>query len=194
MIDVAKVKPGLSKVKWQACDAMQLPFKDGAFDLVATQFGAMFFPDKRGRLSRSAPCVAPAWALPVQCLGLTGGQSCACGVSRSVLKKLFPDDPPTFLARIPHGYHDRAEIERTLEKAGFTTVSHRAVNLSCHAASAMHLATALCQGTPVRSEIEARAPQGLEEVTGEVTKALAAKFGQGAISTTMQAVVFTAVS
>jgi SAM-dependent methyltransferase len=33
-------------VRWQQADAMQLPFPDGAFDLVVCQFGVMFFPDK----------------------------------------------------------------------------------------------------------------------------------------------------
>ena len=33
---------------------------------------------------------------------------------------LFPEDPPRFLARTPHGYHDLATIERDLKQGGFT--------------------------------------------------------------------------
>src|SRR5437773_11374095 len=33
---------------WQQADAQALPFDDEQFDLVACQFGVMFFPDKPG--------------------------------------------------------------------------------------------------------------------------------------------------
>ena len=32
--------------QWQQADALALPFADQSFDVVACQFGAMFFPDK----------------------------------------------------------------------------------------------------------------------------------------------------
>jgi ribosomal protein L32E len=98
------------------------------------------------------------------------------------------------MRRLPHGYFDTPEIVKTLQAAGFTKVIAEAVNLPCLAPSAHHLAVALCQGTPMRSEIEARAPQGLEGVTMEVEKALAHQFGGGKVQSTMQAIVFTASS
>jgi len=36
--------------------------------------------------------------------------------------EIFPEDPPRFLARTPHGYHDTALIRRELEQAGFSSV------------------------------------------------------------------------
>ena len=38
------------------------------------------------------------------------------------LARIFPNDPPRFLARTPHGYHDTARIRRELEDAGFSRV------------------------------------------------------------------------
>ena len=38
----------------------------------------------------------------------------------TALESLFPEDPPRFLARIPHGYYDLAAIERDLASGGFT--------------------------------------------------------------------------
>ena len=47
-------RPGLS---WRQADALALPFDDQSFDVVACQFGAMFFPDKVAGLSaRRAAC------------------------------------------------------------------------------------------------------------------------------------------
>ncbi len=34
------------RIEWKQSDALSLPFADQRFDVVACQFGAMFFPDK----------------------------------------------------------------------------------------------------------------------------------------------------
>ena len=34
------------RLTWRQADALALPFEDQSFDVVACQFGAMFFPDK----------------------------------------------------------------------------------------------------------------------------------------------------
>jgi ubiquinone/menaquinone biosynthesis C-methylase UbiE len=44
--EAAKRLPSDARVAWQQADAMALPFPDASFDVVACQFGAMFFPDK----------------------------------------------------------------------------------------------------------------------------------------------------
>ena len=43
-------------------------------------------------------------------------------VVTNALAAVFPDDPPRFLARTPHGYHDTALIRSELEGAGFSRV------------------------------------------------------------------------
>ena len=40
----------------------------------------------------------------------------------TALESLFPKDPPRFMARIPHGYHDHETIKRDLAKGGFTAL------------------------------------------------------------------------
>jgi hypothetical protein len=40
----------------------------------------------------------------------------------NALAEVFPSDPPRFLARTPHGYHEPALIRSELEKAGFSSV------------------------------------------------------------------------
>ena len=47
MLDRAATKRGLEgRITWRQADALALPFEDRAFDVVACQFGVMFFPDK----------------------------------------------------------------------------------------------------------------------------------------------------
>src|SRR4051812_16526640 len=47
MLDhAAASEPTSARVTWRQADALALPFADQSFDVVACQFGAMFFPDK----------------------------------------------------------------------------------------------------------------------------------------------------
>jgi hypothetical protein len=42
---LARARPRSAAVEWQVADAQQLPFEDGAFDVVASSFAAIFAPD-----------------------------------------------------------------------------------------------------------------------------------------------------
>jgi ubiquinone/menaquinone biosynthesis C-methylase UbiE len=46
MLDHAIRRLPDARVEWKQADALDLPFQDQSFDVVACQFGAMFFPDK----------------------------------------------------------------------------------------------------------------------------------------------------
>jgi hypothetical protein len=110
----------------------------------------------------------------------------------TALEDVFPDDPPRFLARTPHGYYDRATIERDLESGGFTrspridTVAARS-----RANSPRVPAIAYCQGTPLRNEIEARDKLRLGEATDIAATAIARRFGHGFVDAKVQAHVVT---
>ncbi len=193
MIDVARVKPALARVKWQAGDATKLPFPNGTFDLVASQFGVMFFPDKQAAYAEARRVLSPGGRFLFNVWDSLDVNPVPAKMLDSLAQQ-FPTDPPMFMRRLPHGYFNVPEIVKTLQAAGFTKVVAEPVKLPCLAPSARHLAIALCQGTPMRAEIEARALQGLEAATTEVEKALAQKFGGGKVESTMQAIVFTASS
>jgi len=47
MLDCAATRSDLQdRISWRQADALALPFEDQSFDVVACQFGVMFFPDK----------------------------------------------------------------------------------------------------------------------------------------------------
>ena len=105
---------------------------------------------------------------------------------------LFPGDPPRFLARTPHGYHDVERIGAELAAAGFSRIAIETVAHRSRASSPRDPAIGFCQGTPLRNEIEARDPSRLAEATDEAAAALAARFGPGPIDGKIQALVITA--
>jgi hypothetical protein len=111
----------------------------------------------------------------------------------NALAEVFPDDPPRFLARTPHGYHDTTLIRRDLEQAGFSNVVIETRAAQSRASSPRHPAVAYCQGTPLRNEIEARDAGKLEVATDHAASAIASRHGSGEVAAKIQAHVIAAV-
>ncbi|WP_311925038.1 hypothetical protein [Microvirga sp. 3-52] len=93
---------------------------------------------------------------------------------------------------MPFGYSDPDRIRGEVQQAGFENVDITVVEKVTQAPSPREPALGLCQGTPLRAEIEARAPERLEDVTAQVTEALTARFGASAVENRMSALVVTA--
>src|SRR3954468_14105824 len=157
-LNVAMVDVGSAHVPaatWRQADAMQLPFGDASFDLAACQFGVMFFPDRPTAYAEVARVLRPGGHFLYNCWGPLSTHDVETAVI-AALAESFPDDPPTFLARVPHGYHDADRVRDDLTQAGFGGVHIDTVELDCRASSAGVLARGYCRGTPLRPEIEAR--------------------------------------
>jgi hypothetical protein len=106
--------------------------------------------------------------------------------------EIFTDDPPLFLARTPHGYHDTAQIRKDVEAAGFENIDIVTVEASSAAPSPRHPAIAYCQGTPLRNEIEKRDAKLLQRVVDLATEKIAAGHGQDQVSAKIQGHVVSA--
>ena len=178
-------------VEWQQADATQLPFNDGTFDAVVCQFGVMFFPDKSAAFSEALR-VLTAGGLFIFNVWDRIAENEFADVVTTALEGLYPDNPPRFLARTPHGYYDRATIERDLTDGGFRA-SPEIVTVAARsrASSARIPALAYCHGTPLRNEIEARDPSGLSGATDLATEAVAQRFGRQAVDSKIQAYIVT---
>jgi hypothetical protein len=108
------------------------------------------------------------------------------------LAELFPGNPPRFMTRTPHGYHDCERIREELRAAGFSRIETETQQLRSYAPSARDAAIGLCQGSPLRNEIEERNPGGLAEATEVASRMIATRLGAGRIDAKMQAFIFTA--
>jgi SAM-dependent methyltransferase len=191
MLDRAAAVGTARPVQWRQADAMRLPFGDRSFDVVACQFGAMFFPDKVRAFSEVRRVLRPGGALVFNTWDRLEANEFAHTVTQA-LARHFPSDPPRFMARTPHGYFDPVAISGDLVGAGFEAspqVETRAERSRAPEASVA--AIAYCQGTPMRGEIEARSGGGLADATEACRVAIAARFGAGPIEGRIQAHVFT---
>ena len=191
MLDQAAVVGTARPVQWQQADALALPFSDGEFDAVVCQFGAMFFPDKAKAFSEARRVLKPGGVFLFNVWDSIAENEFADTIA-TALAAVFPDDPPQFLTRTPYGYHDHAIIAQDLAMAGFTRPP-KIVTLAARsrAKSAREPAIAYCQGTPLRSEIEARDASRLAEATDKAATALAQRFGPNAVDGKIQALVVT---
>jgi SAM-dependent methyltransferase len=191
MLDHAAAIGTMRPVEWRQADAMQLPFGDGMFDAVVCQFGVMFFPDKPKAFAEARRVLRPGGVLIFSVWDRIEENEFADTVT-TALASLFPTEPPRFLARTPHGYHDQSTIGRDLVNGGFTasplitTVATRS-----RAASFRDPAVAYCQGTPLRNEIEACDTAGLAEATDVAAEAIAQRFGRGPVDGKIQAHIVT---
>jgi|SRR5579871_1821449 len=179
------------RVEWRQADALALPFPDQSFDVVACQFGVMFFPDKLQGFKEALRALRPGGHFLFSVWDRISENDFADVVTEE-LAALFPHDPPRFLARTPHGYHDVEQIGQQLKAAGFRNVSSQAVDRQSKAASPRDVAVAYCQGTPLMNEIIARDASRLEEATQKAAEALAERFGTGTIEGRIRAFVITA--
>jgi SAM-dependent methyltransferase len=191
MLDQAAARGTKRPVVWRQADVMELPFADGAFDAVVCQFGVMFFPDKRRAYAAVRRVLRSGGIFVFNVWDRIEENEFADTVT-TALEAIFPDDPPRFLARTPHGYHDQEALKRDLAAGGFaappaiTTLAARS-----RAASHDRPAIGYCQGTPLRNEIEARDASRLAEATALAAEAIANRFGRGPVDGKIQAHVIT---
>ena len=187
MLDLAAAVGTERPVEWRQANAMQLPFRDETFDAVVCQFGVMFFPDKARAFAEARRVLRAGGVFMFNAWDRIEENEFACTVAK-VLASLFPEDPPRFMERTPHGYHDQSAIARDLKAGGFSALPQISnVTARSQANSPRVPAIAYCQGTPWRSEIEARDASRLGEATDMSAEAIARRFGSGPVDGKIQA-------
>ncbi len=180
-----------ARIGWRQADALALPFEDQSFDVVLCQFGAMFFPDRVKRYAEARRVLRSGGAFLFNVWDRIEENHFAEEITDAV-GGMFPNDPPLFLARTPHGYFDTSHIRADVEAAGFRDVTIDVKTVTSGAEDARIPALAYTQGTPLRNEIEARDASRLEESTEIAEAAIRNRFGGGAVEGKIQGLVVTA--
>ncbi len=194
MLDFAASRqPPDARIEWRQADALALPFEDASFDVVCCQFGAMFFPDRTAGYREARRVLKPGGRFLFNVWDRIEENVFADEVTQAVAE-IFPEDPPRFLARLPHGYHDTRLIRRELEDAGFSGVRIDTRAEASRASSPRVPAIAYCHGTPLRNEIEARDPGKLTSATDHAERMIADRHGRGEVAARIQAHVISAVA
>jgi SAM-dependent methyltransferase len=167
------------RARWAQADAAELP--EGGFDLVVCGFGVMFLPD-RPRAYAEARRVAGRFLFTTWDTIDTHVFGAAL---TDALQAVFPQDPPTFVQAVPHGYTDPDRIRADLVGAGYADVVLERVVLTGTARSAEALARGFCTGTPLRAQLAERGD--LADAVASVAAVMTAELGEGEVSGEMAA-------
>jgi SAM-dependent methyltransferase len=177
--------------RWRQADATSLPFDDGEFDVVACQFGVMFFSDKPAAFAETRRVLLPGGVFLMSTWSTLETQDFQLGLVAG-LKRAFPEDPPPFMTLVPHGCSNVDYVIADLRAGGFHRVRVESVTQEGRAESAKDVAIGYCTGTPLRAEIETRGD--LAATTAVVAEELEARLGTGQVKATMTAHVFEATA
>jgi ubiquinone/menaquinone biosynthesis C-methylase UbiE len=191
MIRIAAERVRSGGVTFEVADAQALPFADESFDLVVCQFGAMFYSDKVKANSEVYRVLRPGGHY-IAVIWASIERNPATKIAMDAIAKLFPEDPPSFFQRTPHGYADPELIERDLLDGGFTVIELETLEAMSRPMTAREAAIGLCQGTPLRNELEARKIFSLETVTMTASAALAQLELDGILKSRLSAHLVTA--
>ncbi|MEV5333544.1 class I SAM-dependent methyltransferase [Streptomyces werraensis] len=190
----AMVAFGSARVRgavWRQADAQRLPFPGGSFDLVACQFGVMFFPHRIEAFTEVRRVLTPGGRFLFNTWGPLGTHAFEVALQAG-LERAFPVDPPRFFRTVPHSYADPAAVAADLAAAGFTVENEQELTLQGRAASTADLATGYLTGTPLRTAVEKHGDGPAVRAT--VIEEMTARLGPGPVTAPMTAYVFCAAA
>jgi len=182
--------PADPRLTFSQADGCALPFKDREFDAIVCQYGVMFFPDKVKSMQEARRVLKPGGTYLFNVWDSLERNPIAAAV-QTELDAMYPQNPPSFLRKMPFGWSDRAEIERVVMTGGFEHVTLTDVAAVCVAADAEKAARAFVMGTPVAADLAERKAD-MEAVVSRVAGVLAGRFGKSPCRAVMSAVVVEA--
>lgn len=179
-----------SGLEWRKADGTALPFDDASFDVVVSQFGLMFFPDKAAGVREAYRVLRPGGHYLFNVWDALAHNAVA-RITHETVASFFPDGPPQFYT-VPFSLHDVVPIEAWLQSAGFRNVEWETVAKVGTSPSAAEAATGLIEGNPIYAEIMNRRPEALRDIKDAVARNLAEQLGDRPVRCPLRAHVFHA--
>lgn len=190
MLEIARGKLSANaNVEFRQADAMALPFADDTFDLIAIQFGAMFFPDKPAAFREARRALKPGGALLFNVWSTMQANPFA-EAAYAAGKKFLPDNPPKFYLT-PFGYADIDRVRADLAAAGFNAVTHEIIRFKKQVPDLNLFVQGLVFGNPLIADLHA-ANIDPNKFGNWIAAELRSRFGEEPISMPLEAIVFTA--
>lgn len=177
MLAVAAGLCSSERVAWQVADALDLGFPDDSFDVVACQFGVMFFPDKPRGYAEARRVLRPGGTFFFNAWNRIEANP-AWHLISDALNEACPEEPLPFLRRAPFGYFDPDAIRRDLQAGGYDEINIQTIAAVSHS-TVDETARAVCQGTPLQLAIEAHGSLTVDAATALAVKALRDVYGDG---------------
>jgi len=118
----------LGNATFEAADATTFPFASGAFDLVFSRFGVMFFGDPVAAFGNIHRALKPSGRLVFICWRTPPENPWAAVPMRAAMPYLPPMERPGPEDPGQYSFGDRARVDRILTEAGFKGLSFEPVD------------------------------------------------------------------
>lgn len=191
MLEVArqKFKAG-EAVTFKAVNAMDIPLGDGAVDVIACQFGVMFFPDKV-RSYREAHRVLGPGGRYIFSAWDSHDHNPFAALAQAVIEVEYPDNTPGFY-HVPFHYHNANKMKQDMETAGFSSVDVEQITLTKEVRSLKAFAAGLVSGNPLAEEVRIRGGDP-EVLIAKILGSFEAEFGVNGNKMPLSAYVVTGI-
>lgn len=192
MLEVARAKfrPG-EQVDFQPADATALPFPDGSFDAIASQFGLMFFPDRNKAHREAHRVLAPRGRYHFSVWD-SHRHNPFGRIAHEIVASFFPADPPQFY-RVPFICHEIDPIKEALIDSGFTDIAISVVRMQTQIPDMTAFSRGIVYGNPLIDQIQERGGVAPDRIVDAVTNALRRQFGGDPARMPLQAIIYSAV-
>ena len=191
MLDIARQKFKADEaITFRALNAMDIPLDDGSMDVVACQFGVMFFPDKVQSYREARRVLAPGGHYIFSAWDSHENNPFAA-LAQAVIEADFPDNPPGFY-HVPFHYHDEKIMEQDMKAAGFSSVKVEQIAITKEVHSLEAFATGLVHGNPLAEEVRARGGNP-EDLIAKILEAFETEFGNNGNKMPLSAYVVTGI-
>ncbi|MGI4871093.1 MAG: class I SAM-dependent methyltransferase [Janthinobacterium lividum] len=190
MLAVARKIIPAPGVTWAVVDISAIPYADNQFDLIASQFGFMFVPDKLKALTEMHRVLANGGKLIFNTWGNIKDNG-AWAIVNQVLTTFMGSNPvPQSLG--PFSMADGPAVVELLTQAGFNNVTVTSVKKTGLTESAAIAAQGFIQGLPFATAIQAQDPSLLPKIQAAVEQEFIAQLGNNPLQTPLHALVFEA--
>lgn len=156
------------KVEWVVCEAGNLPFEDGEFDIAFCQQGLQFFPDKPGALAEIHRVIAPGGQLILTCWSSVSPMIQA--VADSLQHRL--SERAAKKALEPFAFRDGEVIASLLTGAGFKDLKVSEFTVERVMTPSRAAIRADILSTPYEAELVEKGDETIDKIAEDVDGAL----------------------
>jgi len=175
MLAVAREKTAGIGAELLEGDAAELPFEDGAFDVVTCQQGLQFFPGRKHALEDFRRVLAPGGRAVVSCWCEVESAPAHAALVEAV-REHVPEQEPMALA--PFMLTTADELEGLLTAGGFDDVEVERVELMVRFASGEEVARSLLVGSPMALALADVPAETREALSRDVAARVRERFGE----------------
>jgi ubiquinone/menaquinone biosynthesis C-methylase UbiE len=176
-------------IEWMEASALELPFPDGAFDLVLCQLGLQFFPDRSSALNEMFRVLVTGGRIAISVYSAIENTPVAHGLVDALDRHLGPE--ASKIKRSEHSFSDPSELHRLATQAGFRDVTVESVTQTIRFTSPREYVRLQIAATPMAAMVAAMETAEreavIDDITDDVRKFL--RSGEGELTSPQEAFV-----